>query len=54
MEAAVDAPGGAPKVTKPKASPTISSKAPAPLSNCVADCGCDVLPWDDCVHTARA
>ncbi|MDI1244452.1 MAG: DUF5710 domain-containing protein [Rhodoferax sp.] len=18
----------------------------------VADCGCDVLPWDDCVHTA--
>ena len=20
----------------------------------VADCGCDVLPWEDCVHTVRA
>lgn len=32
------------------------TKAPAqPKSvNDVPHCGCDVLPWDDCVHTAIA
>jgi hypothetical protein len=60
MEAAVDVPSGAPKVTKPKLSvptPALAlapALAPAPLSNGVADCGCDVLPWEDCVHTAKA
>ena len=27
------------------------ANAQAALVNDVADCGCDVLPWDDCVHT---
>ena len=54
MEAAVEVPGASPKVTKPKLSPPISSKAPAPPASGVADCGCDVLPWEDCVHTLRA
>lgn len=39
--------------------PRGTSKEPMPAVNAavltgpvgVADCGCDVLPWDDCVHT---
>lgn len=54
MDAAVDVSGGTPKVTKPKAVPTLPAAAPAKLLNDVADCGCDVLPWDDCEHTAKA
>ena len=30
------------------------ANAQAALVNDVANCGCDVLPWDDCVHTAKA
>lgn len=53
MEAAMDASGGAPKVTKPKLSPPTLGTAPATSVNDVADCGCDVLPWDDCMHTTK-
>jgi len=51
-EPAVDVPVASPIVTKPKPSSPTSSKAP--LANGVADCGCDVLPWDDCLHTKAA
>jgi hypothetical protein len=54
MVATVDVPGASPKVTKPKLSVPTSSKAPVPSTSGVADCGCDVLPWEDCVHTAKA
>ena len=54
MEAAVDVTDGAPKVTKPKFHlPTSASPLAKPDAG-VADCGCDVLPWEDCVHTAKA
>ena len=54
MGAAVDVLGSTPKVAKPKFSlPTPPNAPTKPVSN-VADCGCDVLPWDDCVHTAKA
>jgi hypothetical protein len=50
MEAAVDVSDKA-QITMPKISlPTVPAKPDAG----VADCGCDVLPWDDCVHTAKA
>ncbi len=53
MEAAVDLSDGATrKVMKPMLSPPTSSKAP--LADDVADCGCDVLPWEDCMHTVKA
>jgi hypothetical protein len=59
MKDAVDVSGTSPKVTKPKPSPRTSSKAPlakgsAESGNDAADCGCDVLPWEDCVHTVKA
>jgi len=54
MAAAMDVPGATPKATKPKASPPKAANAPTTLVNGVPDCGCDVLPWDDCVHTAKA
>jgi hypothetical protein len=42
----------------PPAKPKFSMPAPAiaatPASaNDKADCGCAVLPWDDCIHTAK-
>jgi len=52
MEFAVDVSGGALKVTKPKFSLPTPAIATASESDNVADCGCRVLPWDDCVHTA--
>ena len=33
--------------------PATTVNAQAKTAACVADCGCDVLPWDDCVHTAK-
>lgn len=53
MEAATDASGGATQVTKPKFSLPTPANAPEKSVNDVADCGCDVLPWDDCVHTIQ-
>jgi len=52
MEAAVDVSGGAaakPKFTLP---PAFAAKQPKSPDD-KADCGCDVLPWEDCVHTAK-
>jgi len=54
MEAAVDVSGNAPIAAKPKFSLPIPAKAPAKAASNVADCGCNVLPWEDCVHTAKA
>jgi hypothetical protein len=52
MEAAVDVSGAVSKVTKPKFSlPTPPANSQAKSVNGVADCGCNVLPWDDCAHT---
>lgn len=53
MEAAMDVSGGALQMTKPKFSPPTPAKTPAKSVNDGADCGCDVLPWDDCVHTIK-
>lgn len=44
----------APKVTKLKFTAPSPANAPVLSVNDVADCGCNVLPWDDCVHTAKA
>jgi hypothetical protein len=46
MDAVIDVSGGTakPKFSLPTA--TLSKSA-----NDKADCGCDVLPWDDCTHT---
>lgn len=49
MEAAMNVSGGA----KPKFSPPTPANTPAKSANDKADCGCDVLPWDECVHTAK-
>lgn len=54
MEAAVDVSGGAPKVIKPKFTLPAPADAQVKSDSGVADCGCDVLPWDDCVHTVKA
>jgi hypothetical protein len=57
MEAAMgsaDA-GVTPPSAKPKNTPPRASKASAPAKSVTLapHCGCDVLPWDDCKHTAR-
>ena len=54
MEAAVDVSGAMPKVTKPKISSPTPVSVPAKAEARVADCGCIVRPWDDCVHTIKA
>jgi len=57
-DAAIDSSERKPPAAKPKFSLPASGDgpaiAPAKPANDVADCGCDVLPWDDCVHTAKA
>lgn len=45
--------GGTPQMTEPKDSPPTPGKAPATLVTDVSDCGCEVLPWNDCLHTAK-
>jgi len=52
MDAAIDVSSGAtkPKFTLPPAFAATPPKSPDDK----ADCGCDVLPWEDCVHTAKA
>ena len=54
MEAATDVSGGTPHMTKPRFTLPTPANAPAKSVNGVADCGCDVLPWDDCVHTVKS
>lgn len=46
--------GDPPKVTKLKFTLPTTANAHVKSGTGVADCGCDVLPWDDCVHTAKA
>ena len=50
MEAAVAQQSSTP--SKPTVSPSASFSVPQ--ANDVADCGCDVLPWDHCLHTAKS
>jgi hypothetical protein len=54
MEAAIDSPVGTSHTAKPKFSLPTTANVQTKSVNDVADCGCDVLPWDDCVHTAKA
>jgi hypothetical protein len=55
MEAAVDVSGRTALAVKPKFTlPTLLTNGQVKSVNDVADCGCDVLPWEDCVHTAKA
>jgi len=55
IEAAKDVSGSAAQPAKPKftlpASAIAVTQAKSPGNQ--ADCGCDVLPWEDCVHTAQ-
>jgi hypothetical protein len=54
MEAAMDVPDGNAPTAKSKFTlppPAIVAIKPT-SANDKADCGCDVLPWEDCVHTA--
>lgn len=37
----------------PKTTPT-DIAVPTKHNGGVADCGCDVLPWEDCVHTTKS
>ena len=53
MEAALEGTGLTAQQAKPKFTlppPAIAATQPRP-ANDKTDCGCDVLPWDDCVHT---
>ncbi|HAL38579.1 MAG TPA: hypothetical protein DCP03_10880 [Polaromonas sp.] len=54
MEAAMEGSDAAPQMTKPRSSPPKPTKDSAPSKPVieVPHCGCNVLPWEDCVHTA--
>ena len=54
MEAAMEGSDAAPQMTKPRSSPPKPTKDSAPSTPVieVPHCGCNVLPWEDCVHTA--
>lgn len=54
MDAAVDVSGAVPTMSKPKLPPRTPVSVPAKSDEGVADCGCIVRPWDDCVHTIKA
>lgn len=43
--------GGSLQMAKQKPSLPTTAGTPSKPANDVADCGCQVLPWDDCVHT---
>ena len=52
IEAAADDSAGTAQSVKTKfALPMPPAKAKP--TNDVADCGCRVLPWEDCIHTAK-
>jgi len=54
MDAAKDMSGGTAKTVKPKFTLPPPAIAAIQVSvNDKADCGCDVLPWEDCVHTIK-
>ena len=54
METAMETSDAAQQSTTSKNTPSKPTQAPAPSNsvNDVPHCGCDVLPWEDCVHTA--
>lgn len=55
MHTAIDLSGGAAKPTKPNFTlPPAFAATQTKSPDDKADCGCNVLPWDDCVHTAKA
>ena len=54
MAAAMDVSGATPKVPKPKLSLLTPANVQPTAGTDVADCGCTVLPWDDCMHTIKA
>lgn len=54
MEAAVAVSDNAQQpMARPKLALATRATAPAKSGTDTADCGCDVLPWDDCEHTAK-
>ncbi len=52
--AATNVPGSTPQLAKLKFSLPAPAVASVNSVNDAADCGCDVLPWDDCVHSAKS
>lgn len=54
MNAAMEMSGHPPRTTMPKASMTTPAKAPVKSIHDVTDCGCNVLPWEDCKHTIKS
>jgi hypothetical protein len=56
MEAAIDESGSAAPTVKQKFTlppPAVATTLSKPADD-KADCGCDVMPWDDCVHTSKS
>lgn len=53
MEATAEVRHRAVVVTKSKVSLPTPANAIANEADNVMDCSCDVLPWDDCIHTAK-
>jgi hypothetical protein len=55
MDAAIAMSGSTAPPAKPKFTlPPLPIAGTQPKSsNGKADCGCDVLPWKDCIHTAK-
>lgn len=53
LDAAMDGSGGNSLLTKPTSNQPAPVNIPANSDTGVADCGCDILPWEDCEHTAR-
>lgn len=54
LDAAMDGSGGNSLLTKPTSSQPAPVNVPVKSDAGVADCGCDVLAWEDCEHTAKA
>jgi hypothetical protein len=55
MDAAKDMSGGTAQTVKPKFTLQASANAATQSTPAgdKADCGCEALPWEDCVHTAK-
>jgi hypothetical protein len=55
MDAAKEVSGGTAQTVKPKFTlpPSVVVVTQAKSADDKADCGCDVLPWEDCIHTAN-
>jgi hypothetical protein len=53
LDAAMDGSGGNSLLTKPASNQPAPVNVPVKSDAGVADCDCNVLPWEDCEHTAR-